>query len=258
MIEAAARAPAALLSIAVASPPSSPPADRRAAAALAERLRLPLLEGDAGAELLLVAADGRLALLEPATGARLALDYTPEEARRYRANAARDPLLRAVGGARRVVDATAGLGRDAVHLAWAGRRVYAIERHPVVAALVGDALARGAARGALAPGAIELRVGEAVEVLRALRPRPEVVYLDPMFPAKRKSSAAARKEMRLLRRLAGKAEDATALFEAAREAARERVVVKRPDHAPPLAPRPAVSYGGKLVRYDVYRTAGAP
>jgi len=84
--------------------------------------------------------------------------------------------------------------------------------------------------------------------------RPDAVYLDPMFPPKRKKSAAVNKEMRLLRELVGDDLDAPDLLEVARGVARERVVVKRPDHAPPLAPYPSMSFLGKLVRYDVYLT----
>lgn len=256
--KAAARAPAVVFPIAVAAGRDAGPAERRTASDLAARLRLPLLGEGATANLLIIPENGYFSLLEPATRTRLAVDYTPEERRRYRASAGRDPLVRAVGaGPRRVVDATAGLGRDAVHLAWAGRRIVAIERDPVVATLLEGVLGRAVRSGALEPGTVELVPGDAAVVLRALRPRPEVVYLDPMFPMKRRSSSAARKEMRLLRLLVGAGPDAHELFEAARETATERVVVKRPDDAPPLVPHPTMSYSGKLVRYDVYRTARA-
>lgn len=258
MPKAAAHAIAIVPLIAVAAGLRANAEDRRAAAALAERLHLPLVTRDHGADLLLVAEAGRLALHEPGTRTRLTLEYTAAERRRYRAGASRDPLVRAIGRASRVVDATAGLGRDAVHLAWVGRQVIAIERHPVVAALLEDALAAATRSGALEPGTIELVHADAIAALPTFRPRPEIVYLDPMFPAKRRRSAAVRKEMRLLRLLLGEeSEDAGALFEAARAAATARVIVKRPDHAPPLVPDPAVSYGGKLVRYDVYHTAAA-
>ncbi|HSD97968.1 MAG TPA: class I SAM-dependent methyltransferase, partial [Sulfuricaulis sp.] len=82
----------------------------------------------------------------------------------------------------------------------------------------------------------------------------EVIYLDPMFPPKRKKSAAVKKEMRLLRDLVGDDPDAKELLEISRHVALDRVVVKRPDHAPPLAPDPSMSLAGKLVRYDVYLT----
>jgi 16S rRNA (guanine1516-N2)-methyltransferase len=63
-----------------------------------------------------------------------------------------------------------------------------------------------------------------------------------------------KKEIRLLRDLVGDDTDAPELLEISRGIARDRVVVKRPDDAPPLAPDPDMSLTGKLVRYDVYLT----
>lgn len=169
----------------------------------------------------------------------------------------REPLGRAIGKqARSAIDATAGLAQDAFRLAAAGLQVIAIERHPALAALVDDALARAsddAQISRLLGGRLRVRSGDARRLLAELE-APDIVYLDPMFPAKRRASAAVRKELQLLRDLVGEDPDAEELFAIARQRARERVVVKRPDHAPPLAPDPAVSYGGKLVRYDVYYT----
>ncbi|SPW27561.1 Ribosomal RNA small subunit methyltransferase J [Edwardsiella tarda] len=51
-----------------------------------------------------------------------------------------------------VVDATAGLGRDAFVLAALGCRVRMLERHPVVAALLDDGLQRGYADAEIGPG----------------------------------------------------------------------------------------------------------
>jgi len=85
-------------------------------------------------------------------------------------------------------------------------------------------------------------------------PRPETIYMDPMFPAKRRQSSAVRKELKWLRDLVGDDADALELLEIARRTATQRVVVKRPDHAAPLVPRPNGSIAGKLVRYDIYST----
>lgn len=188
----------------------------------------------------------------------------------------REPLARALGRkVRTVVDATAGLGGDALRLAGLGCTVTAIERSPWIAALLDDALERvRAGAGTLADMArrITLIHADAREFLTNHADRPDAVYLDPMFPPKRRKRAAVRKELLWLRELAGDDLDAGALLSAALAAARERVIVKRPNHAPPiglrrgpqtrdgliadspLGPKPTVSYPGKLVRYDVYRT----
>ena len=78
-----------------------------------------------------------------------------------------------------------------------------------------------------------------------------------MFPLKRRESALAKRPLRLLRELVGTDADSQELLAVARAVARRRVVVKRPDHTPPLAPGPQDSYRGKLVRYDVYLRSGS-
>jgi len=162
-----------------------------------------------------------------------------------------------------VIDATAGFGRDAMRLAALGASVVALERDPVVHALLADGLARLREGGdALAEAARErlvLRREDARALLAALaapgEPRPDVILLDPMFPER--GSALAKKEAQLLQALLGEgadpAEDAE-LFAAAVAAHPRRIVVKRPRHAPPIvpAPEPAHRFEGKSVRYDLY------
>ena len=150
-----------------------------------------------------------------------------------------------------VVDATAGLGRDAFVLASVGCRVRMLERNPVVAALLDDGLARG-----YADAEIGGWLQERLTALTDITPRPQVVYLDPMFPHKQKS-ALVKKEMRVFQSLVGPDLDADDLLAPARQLATKRVVVKRPDYAPPLAdvatPNAVVTKGH---RFDIY--AGTP
>ncbi|WP_341502654.1 class I SAM-dependent methyltransferase [Gallaecimonas sp. GXIMD4217] len=151
-----------------------------------------------------------------------------------------------------VIDATAGLGRDAFVLASLGCEVTLIERHPAVAALLEDGLARAALNGEVAPIAARMRLlhGRAVDLLPDLS--AEVVYLDPMFPHRDKS-ALVKKEMRVFQHLVGADEDADALFPAALAAASKKVVVKRPDYAPFLADRsPSAQVKTKKNRFDIY------
>ena len=97
--------------------------------------------------------------------------------------------------------------------------------------------------------------GDAISELNALQAKPDVVYLDPMYPPRRKKSALAKKEMQVLRTLVGDDPDAKQLFEVARKIATERVVVKRPVYAEPIVAKPSMSYESKLVRFDVYLTS---
>lgn len=223
----------------------------------ARELCLPFAADGARARfsLLLVQTPTHLELRDSRNNETVCVRIKPADLARARVPR-REPLARALGKARTVVDATAGLGRDSVLIACMGYRVIALERSAPVAALLRDGVQRAVAAGLLAEGRIEARHADACAALPALAPRPDVVYLDPMFPPKRKKSAAARKELRLLRALVGDDVDAVELL-AASLACAARVVVKRPVHAPPLGPRPSATYGGKLVRYDVYRGAGS-
>jgi 16S rRNA (guanine1516-N2)-methyltransferase len=156
-----------------------------------------------------------------------------------------------------VWDVTAGLGRDAWLLACMGCRVVAIERSPILGVMLHDALSRACEQLGPEPGAqFQVVVTDARRLLQEV-PRdeaPDVVYMDPMFGARRRKTALAKKEMRVLGRLIGNDPDAGELFEAATRAARQRVVVKRRSGAPPLVPRPDTEYSGKIARYDVYFT----
>lgn len=157
-----------------------------------------------------------------------------------------------------VVDATAGLGRDAFVLAALGCHVRMVERNPVVAALLDDGLQRGYRDAEIGPWLRErltLLHASSMTALRDITPPPDVVYLDPMFPHKQKS-ALVKKEMRVFQSLVGADDDADALLEPARALAKKRVVVKRPDYAPPLAGVPAQSMlETKSHRFDFYLPA---
>ena len=84
--------------------------------------------------------------------------------------------------------------------------------------------------------------------------RPDVVYLDPMYPHKKKS-ALVKKEMRIFQQLLGGDEDADKLLAPALKLALNRVVVKRPDSAPWLDNvKPNMAIESKKHRFDVYLT----
>lgn len=174
------------------------------------------------------------------------------------------PLVRAAGIRKghmpAIVDATAGLGRDAFLLASAGAAVTLIERSAEVHALLQDALGRAAAGSAeLAEvvGRMTLIHGDARDLLPDLK--PDVVIVDPMHPPRR-NTALVKKEMRQLAAIVGADEDAVQLMKVALAAVRERVVLKWPLRAAPLldAPKPSHRFAGKTVRYEVFVTAQKP
>jgi len=154
-----------------------------------------------------------------------------------------------------VVDATAGLGRDAFVLAALGCHVRMLERNPVVAALLDDGLQRGyqdAEIGGWLRERLTLLHASSLTALAELSPKPQVVYLDPMYPHRQKS-ALVKKEMRVFQGLVGADEDADGLLDPARRLATKRIVVKRPDYAPPMADVPAqAAVTTKSHRFDIY------
>ena len=162
----------------------------------------------------------------------------------------------------RAVDATAGLAEDSFLLAAAGFRVELYERDPVIAALLRDALARAEADPRLSPitGRMRLHEEDSVAALGRMDAAPDLVYLDPMFPERRKS-AAVKKKLQLLQRLEAPCTDADAeaLLRAAVAAGPRKLIVKRPPKGPHLAGvKPAYSLEGKAVRFDCIVPANLP
>ena len=151
------------------------------------------------------------------------------------------------------VDATAGLGEDALLLAAAGFTVTLCEHDPVIAALLRDALRRARQDDRLREVASRMRLveGDSIQLLDSLEELPDVVYLDPMFPERRKA-AATNKKLQLFQRLERPCADEEALVRAAIAARPRKVVVKRPLKGPNLGGvKPSSSLVGKVVRYDV-------
>ncbi len=130
-----------------------------------------------------------------------------------------------------VVDATAGLGRDAFVLASLGARVTLIERAPAVHAALACALDKALAHPDTRDIATRMTLihGDARTLLPGLS--PEVVLIDPMHPPRR-SKALVKQEMRNLRALVGDDPDAGELLRVALGCARRRVVLKWPRRAP--------------------------
>jgi 16S rRNA (guanine1516-N2)-methyltransferase len=204
---------------------------------------------------------GRLELVarhHPRYGA-ICADWTCADQRRRIQGGRRQLLARAAGLHRdpspEVLDATAGLGRDAFTLAALGARVTLAERNPTVAALLADARRRALADPAARDAAQRTEI-VCADASTLVGPPPvrryDVIYLDPMYPGRGKAALAA-KELQLLRELTGGDPDADALLEPALANARRRVVVKRPLKAPPLAGRaPALALAGTQARFDIY------
>ena len=158
-----------------------------------------------------------------------------------------------------VIDATAGLGRDAFVLANLGCIVYMIERSPVMACLLTDALRRAQYDEQLKTWLsqrLQLVVGDGRERIPQLCNAHEidVIYIDPMYPPRTKT-ALVKKEMRFIQALVGEDIDSSELLSVSLANARKRVVVKRPGSASPVqGPKPSHTIESKNTRYDVYMT----
>jgi 16S rRNA (guanine1516-N2)-methyltransferase len=164
----------------------------------------------------------------------------------------------------RVLDATAGLGKDAFVIATLGCCVQLLERSPCVHALLEDGIARAALCGDSALAEIMSRMHllhlDSQNYLSNLgeEDRPDVIFLDPMFPD-RQNSADVKKEMAAFHYLVGKDDDADILLGLSIAKAIYRVVVKRPRKAPFLANKiPSYQLEGKSSRYDIYTNKKMP
>jgi len=156
----------------------------------------------------------------------------------------------------RVVDATAGLGRDAFLLASLGAKITLIERSKQMFELLSDGLGRASEAGGEIGEIISrmtLLHGDAKELLPKLS--PEIILVDPMHP-ERKDSALVKIELRQIREIVGIDDDASELMQIALKTACKRVVLKWPQKASPMSGIKAPSHQilGKSTRYDVFIT----
>ncbi len=233
------------------------------AQSLANRLSLPLADKSTDPyEYLLVLNANYLGLQKTNVKARpLFIDFLDKKIqhRRKQASLRKEMLARALGlknkSPRKIIDATAGLARDSFILAALGFEVTALERSPIIFALLEDAIQR--ANYDHETGQILNRLhliqANAIEWLRHPQ-TAEIIYLDPMFPTSKKS-ALSKQDMRIFHDVLGNDLDANLLLSAALACASERVVVKRPRLAPPIEGiTPTFSIAGSSNRFDIYLT----
>jgi 16S rRNA (guanine1516-N2)-methyltransferase len=216
------------------------------------------------------------------------IDFCPDKNSRMGKRGSResgtDLLIKAVAPKKSsrysVLDLTAGFGQDSLILALNGAsRVCMVERDPIVFALLQDAMRRinllspHSELAQLLSESLSLRAGDGKDfirskVLEGIEDRPDICYLDPMFPPRTKS-AAVKKGMQILHGLLDtqqtnddsvkeRLEEERQLLKAALEAAKSRVVIKRPLKSPPLGGEdsetqcPSYAIEGSVNRWDVY------
>jgi 16S rRNA (guanine1516-N2)-methyltransferase len=207
---------------------------------------LALSQGDSG----LFLTDGKLEIMA---------DFREMLPRLKQSNLQREMLVKAarIKGQempQHIVDATAGFGDDSLILAAAGFRVRMYEYDEVIAALLEDAINRAKEIPELREtvARMELVWGDSVEGMKKLDYKPDIVLLDPMFPARQKS-ALIKKKFQLIQQLESPCTTEEDLIEAAMAADPKRIVIKRPLKGPFLAGRkPSYSLEGKAIRYDCF------
>ncbi len=205
---------------------------------------------------LLANADG-LSLI--ADGHALRGDFSRMAARIKRTGVGSELLIKAAkikdsAGDLTAIDATAGMGDDSFLLAAAGFHVDMYERNPIIFELLSDTVRRAADTPETAKIAANMRVhfGDSITAMRELESGYDVILLDPMFPAKQKSSLA-KKKLQMIQHLESPCADEEEMFSAAVGAKPKKLVVKRPPKGAYLAGhKPDYSIKGKAVRFDVY------
>jgi 16S rRNA (guanine1516-N2)-methyltransferase len=188
-------------------------------------------------------------------GLNVKIEPRAGEQRSYPAPRKND-LAKAIGKhTKTVLDATTGWGQDTLSLFRMGYEMQCFERSNLMVTLLEDGFSRLKNVEWVKTHQLQVPLlthGNAIELLLQLQIPPDCIYLDPMFPPKRKKSALAKKSIQTLQQLLGQDEDKIQLFEAAKGVHPKRVVVKSPLYAPPLGGKPYLQFKGKLIRYDVY------
>lgn len=233
--------------------------DRAYAEALAAHLKTTLLDATPEASIWLSVDATGLSLTDGDQAMRG--DFTKLQKRLQYHNLTHELLVKAtkVKGREklRVIDATAGMGEDSLLLAAAGCEVTLYEQDQVIAALLQDTMRRALEEAALHEIVMRMHLveGDSIGHLRKLGEtgeRPDVIYLDPMFPERQKSGLV-KKKFQLIHYLEAPAENEEALMQAAIAARPFKIVVKRPAKGPYLAGlKPSYSLDGKAIRYDCY------
>lgn len=234
---------------------------------LAEHLQLPLLSQieECYSYLLLVTPDYIGLKKQASTSQAVYVDFLTNKWQQRLCNLSikNEALARALGLKNQtrptIVDATGGLARDSFIIASLGYELTLLERSPIIYTLIQDGLKRANQHPRMHHTTKRLLTvqSDAIIWLNQLKDqdKPEIIYLDPMFPEKKKS-ALPKKEMLIFHDIVGDDLDADNLLSTALACATKRVVVKRPRLANCLKAScaPSFSLTGSSCRFDIYLT----
>ncbi len=185
--------------------------------------------------------------------------------RLQRASRHQETLLKVAGknlAQMRIVDATGGRGYDALLLAKAGAKITVCERDPLIFALLQDAQQRAAHHPLLAPYLHRMQwlCVDSVDYLQQLmanHEHPDMVYCDPMFPARSKSALNQKNLLALQQWLGhGVGDQLNRLLKQSLCSARQRVILKYAAQQPlPTTVKADFSHAGKGHHWYVFLTA---
>lgn len=206
------------------------------------------------------------------------IDFTSANAQLRKRQSKSELVCKAFGNSRRIVDLTAGLGRDSFILAAAGFDVLLVERNPVLFYLLQDALLRLRVVDEQLGARLRLVQGDAADIVdindllakyhdpgSIIDPTTVGVYLDPMYESNQVGKkASVKKETTMLHRLVRNrssidqqgdeyTDNNRGLFATAQRIFGSRIVVKRPLKAGALLDlKPHAQITGSTHRFDIY------
>ncbi len=165
----------------------------------------------------------------------------------------------------KAMDATAGFGEDSLILAAAGYEVMLYEKDPVIAALLKDCLIRARKIPEIKDMVMRMKLveGDSIEAMlnmaelkkdetKVVADMPDLIYLDPMFPERQKSSKI-KKKFQLIQKLERPCFNGEEMVNAALSLNPKKILIKRPMKAETLGDRtPEFSYKGTSIRYDCF------
>jgi 16S rRNA (guanine1516-N2)-methyltransferase len=199
---------------------------------------------------------GKLVLLSEGFSP-LSVDFNAHVLQKRREEGKKQGLVQACKPTKglRILDATAGWGRDAAVLARFGADVVMLERQPMMAALLQDGLERLSNHPSLSLSLVHTDTNSYLQTL-APEQYPDVIYIDPMHPVRQKS-ALVKKDMQVLQRMLGADEDVLEWVTLAMTCAQKKVVIKWPQRLPCLSVplKPSFCVAGKTVRFDVWMSS---
>lgn len=222
---------------------------------LAQALSLPCLKETKADQIAVIVNEDRILLKHPLMKKPFLLNWdtvATKLAKDYK----KHMLIKATGLLKQtgtVIDMTAGLGYDALCLAFAAKSLTLLERNPLMYVLLKDAYDHfNKHLFKVCPIELFNIDGKIWLEKYAMNNPPDVIYLDPMYP-KRTKSSLVKKDMQLVKAIVGEDNDMDEIFLRSLQLCKQRVVVKRPIHAKYLADKkPDYQYRGRICRYDVY------